>query len=75
MTIEETIIFKINRGATRKDIGDIYPIGSERPKNIDWEFINMIIMTRWSLSGLKYIKRVSWDKLVEKGPVRVEVKG
>lgn len=35
------------------------------PEEVDWEKVNKAIINRWSLSGLKYIKRKAWQWIEE----------
>ena len=56
----ELIIEAINKSETREDAIRIYtdliPMSS-----VDWTTVNKIIVEKWSVSGLKYIKKHAWD--------------
>ena len=43
----------------RKDIAITYGFCLDNP-DIDWNKINKAIIDRWSLNGLKYIKKEAW---------------
>lgn len=35
--------------------------------DIDWKTVNRAILNRWSMSGLKWIKRRAWRAILESG--------
>ena len=55
----ELIIEAINKSETREDASEIYkdliPMF-----NVDWPTVNKTIVEKWSVSGLKYIKKHAW---------------
>ena len=55
----DLIIEAINNSKTREDVIEIYtdliPM-----LNVDWPAVNKTITEKWSLSGLKYIKKHVW---------------
>ena len=49
------------RRRTRRDIADLYGIAIRIDfGQTDWSVVNHAIMDRWSISGLKWIKRLAW---------------
>ena len=61
---EETILDEISKKEfKRKDIAETYHlvmVAEQFGKKVDWNKINKAIIGRWSLSGLKYIKKYAW---------------
>lgn len=55
----DLIIEAINKSKTREEVTTIYtdliPMS-----NIDWPTVNKTITEKWSMSGLKYIKKQAW---------------
>ena len=57
---EENLIYQIrNDKYKRNDIAILYYLCLDM-QNINWEKVNKEIIDRWSLSGLKYIKKEAW---------------
>jgi hypothetical protein len=50
----------------RKDIAITYRLAMEADRDgrekINWGKVNHAIITRWSLSGLQYIKKLAWER-------------
>lgn len=58
---EERFLSQIRRDKfKRKDIAITYSFCLDNP-NLNWERINKAIVDRWSLSGLKYIKKEAFE--------------
>lgn len=62
----ETLLSEIKlRESTRKDIAITYAMALLSDEQKKWSVINQAIIDRWSLSGLKFVKRHAW-KLVDR---------
>jgi len=48
----------------RKDIATTYYMAICSSENTDWEKVNKAIIDRWSISGLEYIKKLAWKRLI-----------
>lgn len=46
---------------TQKDIAMTYGLALRSSHPTDWPDVNRAIIERWSLSGLKRIKKAAWD--------------
>ena len=57
------IIEQINKCKTRNEAAEIYADMLFQMKGASFESVNKIIIQKWSLSGLKYIKKRAWDVL------------
>lgn len=45
---------------TRDDVAASYALALSSSEEIDWATINRAILSRWSMSALKYIKERAW---------------
>lgn len=54
-------------GSTRDTIAAAYAVALQSQRGIDWAAINAEIMTRYSPSGLNYIKRRAWAIYINAG--------
>jgi hypothetical protein len=62
-TPTETLLEEINvLKLTQEDVAITYALALRDRDNVDWPRVNAAIVERWSLSGLKRIKRVAWKK-------------
>lgn len=66
MSPTESLMLNLNAAETRAQIAIVYADGLLRMRAIDWRRINRIIVKRWSVSGLRYIKKRAWE-IREKG--------
>lgn len=48
------------------DVALTYALAMVSNEHVDWSRVNHLIMNRWSLSGLKRVKKLAW-KLLEGG--------
>lgn len=49
---------------TRKDVALTYAFGiRDCPDEVDWPKVNQLIIDRWSLSALKFIKEYAWKRV------------
>ncbi len=56
-------IEQINKCKTRNAAAEIYADMLFQMKGASFESVNQTILQKWSLSGLKYIKKRAWDIL------------
>ena len=59
--ILETIRAEIEHGCPRKVIAQTYALGIKSSGHTDWAAVNSLIIERWSVSGLEYIKKLAWS--------------
>lgn len=57
------IIKQINDCKTRNEAAELYADMLFKMKGASFESVNKAIIKKWSLSGLKYIKKLAWDML------------
>lgn len=49
---------------TRSDVATTYAFGiRDCPDEIDWAKINRLIIDRWSLNALKFVKESAWRRI------------
>ena len=54
------------KGLTRRFVAGLYAISLRiQFGQTDWAVVNQAIIARWSISGLKWIKRLAWRALDE----------
>ena len=58
-SVEKTIENEIRLGLDRKDIAKTYAMALRSSWPTDWAKVNQMIIERWSLSGLEYIKNLA----------------
>ena len=64
---EDIILDEIKSGeCTRDNVALTYAFCLDYGDKIDWKNMNMAIIERWSMSGLKYIKSKAWKLSKEK---------
>ena len=61
MNRTDDIISQINECKTRDGAAKVYSQILTDTHGVSFKTINEAIKTKWSLSGLKYIKRKAWD--------------
>ena len=54
--VESTIQHEIDSGASRRDIAQTYALALRSSWPTDWWAVNRMILDRWSMSGLQWIK-------------------
>ena len=59
MSMTDKIIEEINKCNTRDDVVEHYKYACHIT-GIEWDRINDAIIKKWSMSGLKYIKKSVW---------------
>jgi hypothetical protein len=47
----------------RDDVALTYAFALRQRADINWAAVNQAIISRWSLSGLKYIKESAWRRV------------
>ena len=67
MTTDE-IIEKLKAVKNRNEAAVVYEEALDRETvgSVDWAKLNGYILTRWTMSGLKYIKDQAWKKTEER---------
>jgi hypothetical protein len=50
-----------DRRLTQADIAMTYRLALRSHDRVDWPKVNAAIIERWSLTGLKRVKRLAWD--------------
>lgn len=51
---------------TRDDVALTYAFGlRDEPDDVDWRKVNHLIIERWSIAALRYIKESAWRKVRE----------
>lgn len=45
----------------QKDIAQTYALALRSSEETDWAKVNQAIIARWSVSGLKQIKKMAWS--------------
>lgn len=50
-----------DRQFKRRDVAKTYALALRSSELVDWGRVNCAIITRWSPSGLEYIKRLAWN--------------
>ena len=66
MTTTQEILETIEDHANRRaDVADVLQTVLLFSMDIDWPAVNAAIIERWSMSGLKHIKRLAWSE----GPI------
>ncbi len=64
------------RESTRDDVALTYALAirthQANVEKVDWGAINRMIIERWSVSGLDYIKKRAWRMLKERFPEGVD---
>ncbi len=53
--------------ATRADVAEVYAEALTHPGRFDWTFLNGVILSRWSRSGLSWIKDEAWKQASSAG--------
>lgn len=60
----ETLLMEIRDNKfKRRDIAKTYFLAMTSTEKTDWKKVNTAIIERWSISGLKYIKRLAHNML------------
>lgn len=49
-----------DRRMTRDDVALTYAFGLAQPGEVDWPAVNQLILDRWSMAALRYIKDKAW---------------
>ncbi len=53
-----------DRRVTRKDVALTYAFGiRDCPDEVDWPKINRLIIDRWSMAALRFIKEGAWRRV------------
>ncbi len=50
----------------REDVALTYAFGLRQRDDVDWRKVNGLIIERWSLSALKWIKTYAWKRLEDR---------
>ena len=51
----------------RRGVAALYAVALRYGLETDWPAVNRAIMDRWSMAGLKWIKRRAWRAILESG--------
>ena len=57
----ETLLNEIAQGATRNAVAQTYRLAMQSSTPTDWPRVNRAILSRWSVSGLNWIKKRAWS--------------
>ena len=60
MATTELIALIDDRKNTRADVVDLYQTALMFSLDVDWPAVNAAIIERWSLAGLRHIKKLAW---------------
>lgn len=60
-SVEKTIENEIKAGLYRKSIAKTYALALNSSWPTDWKKVNSMIIDRWSVSGLEWIKEQAWS--------------
>ena len=50
-----------DKKAHQRDVAKTYRLALMSSEKTDWKIVNQAILRRWSLSGLKRIKKLAWS--------------
>lgn len=62
---EQALSVAVNRA----DAARVYALCLRAPFAINWATLNRVILNRWSMSGLKYVKALAWKLAQADGPI------
>lgn len=58
----QTLLDEIDNHEMKQiDIAQTYCLALRSSEKTDWKKVNQAIINRWSISGLKYIKKLAWS--------------